>query len=73
MTAAAAAKALPPNDDTNDDESNDELIQLLTDRRLVRATSGKLASSHIVGQVVSFFSDCCLDPVCPRAAPFEDV
>lgn len=44
-----------------------EIVQLLRDRRLVRA-KGALATSGMVGITASFLSTCCdQDEVCPRS------
>lgn len=47
------------------------LTTLLSDARLLRCR-GSLASSAIVGIVVSFLPTCCTDSMCPLSAPFGD-
>ena len=49
--------------------ADNELAQLLTDRRLIRVNKA-LVYSHIVGKASGFLSHCCIDELCPHGRPF---
>lgn len=50
---------------------DDELRDLLQDRRLVSA-AGSLVTSHLTGIAASFMSECCEEVDCPKGAPFAE-
>lgn len=48
-----------------------DTLALLLDYRLVRS-HGKCLSSHVVGCVISFLSQCCVWSECPVGRPFVE-